>query len=98
MDENEKLNITLHIYDTSIPVSIKRSQEESFRKAASMINEKLNAYFGRWKGVKSEKEICYFAMIDIALKCVDEAGRNDVSPITDILSSLSEEINKVLKG
>lgn len=98
MDGNEKLNITLNIYDTSIPITVRRDQEENFRKASAIINEKLNAYFARWKGVKSDKEIYCFAMIDIALKCVAEAGRNDVSPINDVLEKLSKEVTEVLES
>ena len=56
-----------------------------------MINERLNAYFSIYKGLKNDKEILYYAMIDIALRCVTESKKNDVSPITDILSTLSKE-------
>lgn len=90
-------NITLHIYDTDIHVSIPRQQEESWRKAAQLINERLNAYYGNYKGQKSDKEICYYAMIDIALKCVTESNKNDISPITSILEELSKEIADVMK-
>lgn len=62
-----------------------------------MINERLNTYFNHYKGLKSDKEIIYYAMIDIALRCVIESRKNDVSPITDILSALSSEIDEALK-
>lgn len=90
-------NITLHIYDTDIHVSIPREQEEQWRKAAQLINERLNAYCSRYKGQKSDKEICYYAMIDIALKCVTEAKRNDVTPITGVLEELAKEMAEALK-
>lgn len=95
--QKEKQHITLHIYDTDIAIRIPREQEEQYRQAGKMINERLNAYFNAFKGSKGEKEIIYFAMIDIALKCVLEEKRNDVSPFTDILTQLSSEIAEALK-
>lgn len=93
----EKQHITIHIYDTQISIMVPREQEQKYREAVNMINERLNAYFGYYKGQKPDKEIIYYAMIDIAIRCVSEVKRNDVSPITDILSELSSEIEEALK-
>lgn len=95
--QTEKQHINLHIYDTDIAIRVPKEQEEQYRLAGKLINEKLNAYFNAYKGKKSDKEITYFAMIDIALACVTEAKRNDVSPFTDILTQLSSEIAEALK-
>lgn len=95
--EVAKQHITLNIYDTKIPIMVPKEQEQHYREAASMINERLNAYFGRYKGLKSDKEIIYYATIDIALRCVSEVKRNDVSPINDVLAELSTEIEEALK-
>ncbi len=96
-NDNEKQNITLHIYDTQIPIAVLRSQEQNWREAGKLVNDRLNAYYGNYKGVKSDKEIMYYAMIDLALRCVGETRRNDVSPFIDILTTLSEEIDEALK-
>ena len=95
--QNEKQHITLHIYDTDIAIRVPRDQEEQYRLAGKLINERLNAYFNAFKGKKADKEIIYFAMIDIALKCVTEEKRNDVAPLTDVLTRLSSEIAEALK-
>lgn len=98
MEENvEKQHITIHIYDTQISIMVPKEQEQMYREAGSMINERLNTYFNHYKGLKSDKEIIYYAMIDIALRCVIESRKNDVSPITDILSALYSEIDEALK-
>lgn len=98
MERNvEKQHITIHIYDTQISIMVPKEQEQMYREAGSMINERLNTYFGHYKGLKSDKEIIYYAMIDIALRCVVESKKNDVSPITNILSTLSSEIEEALK-
>ena len=67
------------------------------KKRSNGINEKLNAYFGAYKDQKGVKEILYYAMIDIALNYISEAERNDLLPITNILSQLSEEMGNALK-
>lgn len=49
----EKQNITLHIYDTDIAIRVPRQQEEQYRLAGKLINERLNAYYDVFKGKKS---------------------------------------------
>lgn len=94
----EKQHITLFIYDTPIDINVPPEQEQQYREAGSLINERLNTYFSYFKGQKPDKEIIYYALIDIALKCVMESKRNDVEPMNSILSELAEEITEVLKN
>ena len=44
MAEDDKLHIRLHVYDTEIPVNVKREEEELYRKAAKLITETVNTY------------------------------------------------------
>ena len=97
MNEQEKRYITLHIYDTDISIRIPADQEEQYRLAGKLINERLNAYFQAFKGKKDDKEVIYFALIDVALRCVVSERRNDVSPYDNILKQLTSEIAEVLK-
>lgn len=98
MAEQKTQHITLHIYDTDIRVNVPAEHEAAYREAATFINERLNAYFGAYKGKKADKEIMYYAMIDIAVKCVAQSKRNDVGALEDILMSLTSEIEGALKG
>lgn len=98
MEENvKKQHITINVYDTPISIMVPADKEQLYREAGALINERLNAYFSTYKGLKNDKEIIYYAMIDIALRCVSEVRKNDVAPITDILSTLSSEIEDALK-
>lgn len=97
MAEQKIQHITLHIYDTDIRVNVPAEQEQAYREAAVFINERLNAYFGAYKGKKSDKEIMYYAMIDIAVKCVAQSKRNDVGELEEILLKLTSEIEGALK-
>ena len=47
---NEKLHIRLHVYDEEVEVTVKRSEEEHYRKAAKLITDRYNAYAQAYKG------------------------------------------------
>ncbi len=95
--EKDKLHIRLHIYDTDMPVVIDRQDEFLYREAAKDINDAVNAYSEVFKGKKSDKEILYMALIDIAYNYEVEKSRNDTTPINDILSKITSEIEDALK-
>ena len=95
-EENEKLNIRLHVYDTDIPVKVNREDETYYRNAAKLISSTVSRYAERYKTKKSQKEILYMAMIDISLRYEKEKGNNDTSEYDNILSSLIKEIESVL--
>ena len=96
-EENKKLQIRLHLYDTDIAVNVNREDEELYRKGAKLINDAVNTYANIFKGRKSEKEILYMAMVDIALRYEKTSKRNDTQPYDDILSQLTAEIEEALK-
>ncbi len=98
MAEENKLNIRLHIYDTDMFVKIERDDEELYRNAASNITEAVGNYTDYYKGRKSEKEILYMALVDIALRYEREAKRNDVTPYSDVLKKLTSEIEAVMNA
>ena len=53
--EQEKLLIRLHIYDTDLSVKIPREDEEYYRKSGKLINDIVNSYSKIFKGRKSDK-------------------------------------------
>ena len=95
--ELEKLLIRLHIYDTDLSVKIPREDEEYYRKSAKLINDIINSYAKIFKGRKSDKEILYMSLIDVALRYEKESGRNDTKPYNDIITQLTSEIEEALK-
>ncbi len=92
-----KQHITLNIHDTVISIMVPQEDEAKYREAGTLINERLNTYFNYYKDVKSNKEIYFYAMIDIALKYINESKRNDTKPIINILEELNKEIEDSLK-
>ena len=94
---SEKLLIRLHVYDTEMAVNVPREDEALYRNAAILITETVNSYASFYKGRKSDKELLYMAMIDIALKLERESKRNDTQPFSDIMKKLTSEIEGVLE-
>ena len=97
MAEQAKLLIRLHVYDTDLSVRIPREDEEYYRKSAKLIDDIVNSYAKIFKGRKSDKEILYMALIDVALRYEKESDRNDTKPYDDILEKLTSEIEDALK-
>lgn len=96
-EENNKLHIKLHVYDTDISVNVLRNDEAYYRRAAKLITDTVNTYAAVFKGRKTDKELLYMALIDIALRFEKESGRNDTAPYSDILGKLTSEIEEALK-
>lgn len=94
----EKLLIRLHVYDTDLSVRIPREDEEYYRKSGKLIDDIVNSYNKIFTGRKSDKEILYMALIDIALRYEKEVGRNDTEPYDDLLKKLTAEIEDALKS
>lgn len=94
----EKLHIRLHVYDMDISVAVPVEEEALYREAAILITNTLNSYASVFTGHRSEKEIMYMALIEIALRFEKEAKRNDTKPYRDILVKLTSEIEGVVKG
>ena len=94
---NEKLNIRLHVYDEEIQVTINRSDEELYRRAAKLITDRYNAYAQAYKGRKGEHTIALMTLIDIALLHERERSKNDTAPYDDVLAKLTSEIEEAMK-
>ena len=93
----DKLQIRLHVYDTDLSVRIPREDEEYYRKSAKLIDDIVNSYTKIYKGRKSDKEILYMALLDVALRYEKEEGKNATQPYNEILEKLTAEIEDALK-
>ena len=91
----DKLVITLHLYDEDIQVKIPR-EEEACRKAALVITDRYNFYAEKYGMEKSMHTIGLMAALDIALQFQKEKSRNDTEPFLKIMSELTSEINEAL--
>ena len=95
-EEKKKIHIRLHVYDTDIPVNVLPEDEPFCRNAAKLITDKVNKLSELYKHSRSEKDILYMAMLDIAINLEIEKAKNDTKPDNDILKKLTAEIEKSL--
>ena len=91
---NKKLNIRLNLYDTDMAVKVFPEEEEYYRNAAKLITKTMNTYVPILRGKKTEKEIMYAAMLDIALMY----EKDNTGSYSDILEQLTSEIEEALKN
>ncbi len=94
---DKERRITLHLYDTDITVNIPAGEEELYRQSERLITDAMNTYSSMYKGVNTEKEIQYMALVDIALRHARLQASKDVEPYENILSKLTSEIEDALK-
>ena len=92
----DRLHIRLHVYDEEIEVVINREDEEYYRSAAKLINERYNGYAQRFKGRKTDHTIALMTLVDIALTYQKERASNDTMPYDNVLARLTSEIEAVL--
>ena len=91
---NKKLNIRLNLYDTDMAVKVFPEEEKYYRNAAKLITNTMNTYVPILRGKKTEKEIMYAAMLDIALMY----EKDNTGSYSDILEQLTSEIEEALKN
>ena len=84
-ENRDRLHIRLHLYDTDLSVTIP-------------ITDTVNTYSSLFKGKRTDKDILYMALLDIALRYEKESSRNDTAPYSVILNKLTSEIEEALKS
>lgn len=95
MENNDKFVIRLLIGEQIFPITVKRDQEEIYRKAASMINEKLGRYKSSYPHLEYERYAAV-AMLDFAVRVLQLQKRNDQSPYADTIERLTGELEELL--
>ncbi len=94
---SEKLSIQLLIGNRTHSVTVKREEEEHFRAAAKMINDKLNRYRKAYPD-KVYEEYMSVVLIDIAVSLVKMQNNNDTKPYEELIQRLGDEVLGVLKS
>jgi hypothetical protein len=97
MPNNEdKLVIKLMVGNQLYPISVRRDQEEVFRRAAKDINEKLQKYQTTYPNQGYEKYMS-IALLDFAVRALQIEKDNSTSLYSDIITALTKEIEQVIE-
>ena len=90
---DDKLLIKLQIAGHWFPVKVSREDEERFRKATSIINDRINVYKQRYDGKKEDFDFLAMVAIEYVSKYIDKAAKTDD---TEIMSTeIDEYIQKI---
>lgn len=94
-DKNDKFVIQLLIGKQIYPITVKRDQEEIYRKASRIINEKLGRYEQSYPHLGYERYTAV-ALLDFAVQVIQLQNRKDQSPYQDMAKRLSVELEALL--
>ena len=89
--ESEYLRITIRLGKMLFPITIKRREEEVYRAAEKLINERLNFYAGKYQHQGDETYMA-MAMLDIAVSLKKDEQRKDTTPVMEKITALLQEI------
>lgn len=94
-DKKDKLVIQLLIGKQVYPITVRRDQEEVYRKAARLINKKLGRYEQSYPNLSYERYTSV-ALLDFAVQVIQTQKQKDQSPYEDVVKRLTEEIAQLL--
>lgn len=94
-EKKDKLVIQLLIGKQVYPITVRRDQEEVYRKAARQINEKLGRYEQSYPNLSYERYTSV-ALLDFAVQVIQTQMQKDQSPYEDVVKRLTDEITLLL--
>ena len=89
--ESENLKITIRLGKMLFPITVKRREEEIYRAAEKLINERLNFYAGKYQHQGDETYMAR-AILDIAVALKKDEQKKDASPLMEKVTTLLQEI------
>lgn len=92
---SETFTINLRIGSQIIPITVKRAEEEIYRAAEKLINERYNYYA---KNYPKQIEVTYLSMaiLDITVSLKRNEHRNDTQPLITHISEMLKDVEKAL--
>ena len=93
----DKLVIQLLIGKQVYPITIRREQEEIYRRAARAINEKLGRYEQSYPNLSYERYTSV-ALLDFSVQVLQMQANKDQSPYENVVERLDDEITDLLNS
>lgn len=92
---DSKFHIRLQILGRYYPLVIERKDEEKFRKAARLINEKVAQYKERYRD-KDNQDFLSMAALQFVLKGLEFEEKEDESALLKAVHELTGELEEFL--
>lgn len=96
-EDEDKIRINIMLAGIIYPLTIKRSDEEIYRKAARQVEIYINRYKERYPKVTHEMALAMVAY-HFSLESLVQQNRNDTTPFTDKIRELNSEMDARLNG
>ena len=93
---DDKIRINLQMADTTLPLTIRREEEETVRKAAKQVDNLLNAYRDRYKSSITERTALVMVAYQLALSNLQKEARNDTEPYTTKIKELTNLLEEYI--
>jgi len=93
---DDKLSIRVNVADRYYPLKVERENEESIRKAARMINEKVLQYKQRYSD-KDVQDFLAMASLQYVIKLIENEEKSNDTQIPDAVSELIAKIDSALE-
>ena len=87
--DDDMIKIQLTIGNNPFPLTIRRKDEETFRKAAKQVDNLTNAYKAHYPELP-EVRILQMVAYQLSLDGLKEKGRNDTTPYTEKIQELAQ--------
>ena len=95
VEKSEKFVIQLLIGKQIYPITVRRDQEEIYRKAANMINEKLSRYEQSYPNLGYERYTSV-ALLDFAVQVLQMQNLKDQTLYKETVERLAGELEELL--
>lgn len=95
MIASEDFTITLRLGRRLMSVTIRRADEEAYRAAERLINQRYNSYATRYPDQDNETYLC-MAALDVALSFKQNEFRNDTRPFVDGMRRMLDTLDEAL--
>jgi cell division protein ZapA (FtsZ GTPase activity inhibitor) len=91
----EKLSIKVNVVDRYYPLKIERKDEEKIRKAARLINERVQQYKQRYSD-KDTQDFLAMAALQFVIKSIENEEQLNDATFIDRLQEVNSEIENYL--
>ena len=96
---NDKLSLTLFICGDSYPLVIDRSEEQAFRQASKILDNRINQYRNLYGGSSglSNQNFAVMAALQALVENFSLSEANNTKPFEDKISLIIKELDAYLK-
>lgn len=94
-EKSDYLSITLKFGSWTLPMTIRREDEYTYRQAEKLIKERYNYYTSSYRNQSTEMYLV-MTILDLAVKVKMAEAKDSAEPIISRLTPLLEELESVV--